>query len=388
MALSGTKTRTILLGRWSQLAKPPGQVEISKLEAGMDFREPRYRREVFHRFYEFHLRYKSHPGCVYFLLPFLRDNYGWDKETELWAAFINGNTQNPVTTWLILQQFPELQTTDPFKVSKYINDNWAKLEWDSDRKHQKKTFGTAVERYQSRIFRTPQQEYFSVFCSSDGEWPEVDNFNRMWDLVTTEFYGMGRLSTWSYLEYLKIAGLPLDTNDLMLEDLDGSKSHRNGMCKVLGRDDLDWHKSNPRFSGHTPEVISWLCEEADLLLQEAKDRAVGEEWENDVNFLTLESALCTYKSWHRPNRRYPNVYSDMFFERIKKAEANWPSIDFSIFWEARKKALPKKLRLEDNPRDFGVHQIKQNLYKDTGAIPMMSIDDPVFACEYDQFLED
>jgi hypothetical protein len=25
----------------------------------------------------------------------------------------------------------------------------------------------------------------------------------------------------------------------------GSQSHRNGLAKVLGRDDLDWHDSNP-----------------------------------------------------------------------------------------------------------------------------------------------
>jgi len=43
--------------------------EISDLKIGMDFRELKYRREVFLRFYEFHLKYKSHPGGVYFAMP-------------------------------------------------------------------------------------------------------------------------------------------------------------------------------------------------------------------------------------------------------------------------------------------------------------------------------
>src|SRR5208337_1209246 len=41
------------------------------LQYGMDFRKPEYRREVFHRFYEFHLKYATHPGCIYFVFPFL-----------------------------------------------------------------------------------------------------------------------------------------------------------------------------------------------------------------------------------------------------------------------------------------------------------------------------
>ena len=73
----------------------------TKLEKGMDFRLPEYRREVFLRFYEFHLKYRSHPGGVYYLMPFLSDKEGWNLEERLWFAYINGNTQNPVTSYLI-----------------------------------------------------------------------------------------------------------------------------------------------------------------------------------------------------------------------------------------------------------------------------------------------
>ena len=54
----------ITLGRRCAL---DGEAEVSALRAGLDFRLPRYRREVFLRFYEFHLRHRAHPGCVYYL---------------------------------------------------------------------------------------------------------------------------------------------------------------------------------------------------------------------------------------------------------------------------------------------------------------------------------
>jgi hypothetical protein len=96
----------------------------------------------------------------------------------------------------------------------------------------------------------------------------------------------------------------------------------------------------------------------------------------------LESAFCTYKSWHRPNRRYPGVYVDMFHDRIKKAEEAWPEEDFGLFWEARQVWLPDYLRLEDNPGDAGVKPEKQNHYRLTGQVIAMDHDWPCFANSY------
>ena len=174
----------------------------------------------------------------------------------------------------------------------------------------------------------------------------------------------GRLSTFSYLEYLRIQKVNLDCDDLFLEDINGSRSHRNGLCKVLGRDDLDWWKQDLKYQ---PETIEWLKQEAAVLLEEAKARIDHE----DVCYFTLESTFCCYKSWHRPNRRYPNVYMDMFYNRIKYAEEEWGN-EFDIFWEMRQDCLPKHLRLEDNPNDPGLVSDKQNHYLTTGQVIMMN----------------
>jgi hypothetical protein len=107
------------------------------------------------------------------------------------------------------------------------------------------------------------------------------------------------------------------------------------------------------------------------------------DYVRDVNFLTLESTLCCYKSWHRPNRRYPNVYNDMFHDRIKKAEKAWGR-QLRIFWDIRRAALPQHLRLEDNLWDVGVKPEKQNHYRLTGQVIMMGHDEPCFANDYDR----
>jgi hypothetical protein len=96
----------------------------------------------------------------------------------------------------------------------------------------------------------------------------------------------------------------------------------------------------------------------------------------------MESALCTYKSWHRVNRRYPNVYNDMFYDRLRKTQSAWPEEDLSPFWEARRRFLPDYLRLEDMTHDPGCVPVKQNHYRLTGQVIMMDRDYPEFRNDF------
>jgi len=372
-----------LIGRWSELNNQP---EVKDLVAGLDFREPKYRREVFLRFYEFHLKNRSHPGAVYFAFPWLAKHYSMSMEDKLWVAFINGCSQNIVTTSMIFERYPSLSKIDFDDLEDWWNKNHQKFKagsgWDSDRKYFKigKTgFPNCVRSYKAQVDKFGSQE--NLFSSLTDTGDKYKNFEKTWDFVRTNFMSFGRLSTFSYLEYLRIQKVNLDCNSLFLDDINGSKSHRNGLCKVLGRDDLDWWdvkgSTNPNFPGYEKETISWLTREGDQLLDEARQRIDHE----DVTHFTLESTLCCYKSWHRPNRRYPNVYMDMFYNRIKYAESEWGD-KFNHFWDMRKECLPENLRLEDNPGDGGLCPDKQNHYLKTGQVIMMNKDWDCFKNDY------
>jgi Alpha-glutamyl/putrescinyl thymine pyrophosphorylase clade 2 len=347
----------------------------TELHPGLDFRKPQYRREVFLRFYEFHLRYRAHPGGVYYLMPALREMCGWTAEEALWYAFINGNTQNPVTSLLIHRRFPHPNALTGLGV--WFNDNYARLPFDTDRRHHKPAFLRAVEGYTSAVWGWTQAHYW--------EKQAEDGFRGVW-AAATSIPSFGRLSSFSYAEYLRIMGVPFDCDNLFLEDVSGSRSHRNGLCKVLGRDDLDWHASNPGFDGNYTGLFDWLGEEAAILLAEARARVTGGA-AADVSYFTLESALCTYKSWHRPNRRYANVYNDMLYDRIRHVQELWPDEDLSPFWAARAAALPQHLRLEDMPCDPGCVPRKQNHYRLTGQVIMMHRDWPEFRNDLNRAIE-
>ena len=330
-----------------------------------DRRLPEWRVETFLDFYAFHLRHRAHPGGVYYLIPELRKRGGWDEEELLWYCVLNGNTQNPVTSWLLHQQGPRPRYLP--RLLSFWRENRSRLQWDTDRRYHRTQLDRALEGYlalvQADSIRTGGSGLQNPFWDARrGSWQAT------W-AAASAIPTFGRLSAWSYAEYLYIAGYGADAEYLMVGE-PGSQSHRNGLRLLDGR---DW-QTTPYIKDRgrvRPEEAEHLEDIGQFLLDFASALSPAEDRLEHPSRLTLESALCTYKSWHKPNRRYPNVYNDMMYERIRLAEAQWPEVDFSIFWEIRKEVLPEALRLEDNPSDPGLHPLKQNHYRETGEPVVM-----------------
>jgi Alpha-glutamyl/putrescinyl thymine pyrophosphorylase clade 2 len=337
---------------------------MPELKAGTDFRRVEHRREVFLRFLEWSHRYRSFPGGVHYVLPHMARELELDLEQRYWLAWLNANTQNPVTSLLLLQAAPRLE--DWPRAVEFWRANYRSLDWDTDRRYHKARFEDAVRGYAGAVACgcfTPQHKYFRVGFEWGAWW------DRAFALPT-----MGRLSTWSYLEYLRIllgASAVPDADTLMLEDIQGSRSHRNGLALVMGAE--EWIVDKQLGQGATDEIyknpvrMELLGQWAHQLHTEAQARVPG------ADRLSLESALCTYKGWHKPNRRYPGVYNDMLYNRLVGAENRWGR-RFGIIWDARRVALPERLRLEDQPYDPGLSPVKQNWYLQTGEVINMTED--------------
>lgn len=332
----------------TQLAGPP-HARYKPMPDVTDWSPKELRREAFQRFYSFHLKYKTHPGLVYMFLPAIAEHYDMDEDQKAWLVWLNGNTQNPATTMLLLDAAPRVE--DWRKAVDFWNENFKALEWDTDRRHQKSKFGEATEKWVEEFVGVHPADMWLQNC---GTWDDT------WKWAKSQPF-MGRLSAWSMTEYAKILlpDIP-DADNFLIHDVQGSQSHRNSTALIAGYDAVYWDKDVPKMLGLEDE----LSEFAESLFTEAKYRNQGVE---DVTRLTMESALCTYKSWHKPNRRYPNVYSDMAYNRILRAEKHFGK-RFSLLWETRAQNLPQELLLETQPKDVGLKPLKQNWYLETGEI--------------------
>lgn len=305
---------------------------------------------------------------VYSMLPAIADHFDLDADGRAWLAWLNGNTQNVVTSMLLLEAAPEpwawKQAVD------FFNEHFKALEFDTDRRHQKAKFAVATEQWVARLMDEAETPA-TVWDFEDGK--------TAFQYAMSQPY-MGRISAWSYMEFVRVLlgpNIVPDVDSWYLAE-SSSRSHRNALCLLSGYDDAwGWDREQSEIP-FMLDLLPSLHDLAEDLLQEADGRnaqIVGMDPESGPEFdhhplvarLTLESALCTYKSWHKPDRRYPNVYADMMYQRIKKAEARMGrSLD--LLWEIRQHTLPVALRLEDNPGDPGLSAVKQNWYRETGEI--------------------
>ena len=310
----------------------------------MDCRLPENRKPYFDKLYDMNLRHGVLPGLVYLYMPELAKQYNWDDETKLWFAFLNGNTQNPITSMQILEQLPECPKADDELTSftDWFNDCWKHLQFDTDRKYQKKDLIPSIKCYAKLVAEHgTQAEMLSP----------TKSYTELWDLVFNKYYTFGRLSSFSYLEYVYLNGFGTDCDDLLFQDKSGSKSHRNGMLFLLCRDDIVWDKRLPNgFDGsYTKDDYDMVKNEASKYLQEFSAN------NPDLNYIgnfTMESCMCTFKN-HFFGHRYPGVYADMAWERIVRADNYGLQHITKIFKDMRMRLLPEWLRMEAESGLFG-----------------------------------
>ena len=72
-----------------------------------DWRAPELRRELFQRSYTHSLEHLNFPGMVYSMLPAIAEAFDLDDDGRAWLAWLNGNTQNVVTSMELLEAAPQ-----------------------------------------------------------------------------------------------------------------------------------------------------------------------------------------------------------------------------------------------------------------------------------------
>jgi len=153
---------------------------------------------------------------------------------------------------------------------------------------------------------------------------------------------------------------------LLFSDKSGSKSNRNGMLFLMGKDELVWDKRLPNGQGGAYPKFNLMCgflaAEADKFVDNFK--AAHPDVPNAGRF-TMESNLCTFKN-HFFGRRYPGVYADMAQERIEWADLRGQNAYTDVFKDMRSQLLPEWLRVECESSPMTVKE-KAAVFPETGS---------------------
>jgi len=252
-----------------------------------------------------------------------------NKEQKLWIAWLYGTTYYLPTTWIIWNEFPDMELVGVDRLTKWNNENYKRLRYQTDTKWNKGHLPAQFVSYKNWVDNRSQRETFAPFVDSSPQ----ENFDRLWLEVKSKFHKFGRYSTWFYLQTLKqCCDMPIEPSNLMLNDHDGSRSHRNGLCMAVGED--DWYDQKL-----TSKQLEYLDEQANYILQQ-----VREEFPN-TDYFDMETCLCSFKKLFRTKHgRYLGYYIDRQAEEIAQCEKDgWFGIDWQPLWDSRVETLQKKL---------------------------------------------
>lgn len=346
-----------------------------------DYRLKENRREGFKKYFYGILKTEEYDP-FYYTANYLYERFDLNKEQMFWFSWLYGFIYNGATAWVVFNEFPDFENVDVDRLKEWEIKNYKRMQFETDTRHKKCKIHEAFVCYKKAVGNKTQEEFFNTLCCYDD--PKV-NFRILWDYIRENFYLFGRYSTFFYTETLKRCnGLNIECDSLFLEDIPGSKSHRNGLCYVLGKDEWDLSKKNTDFK-YESWMIEYLKEEGDKIIKEMK--VEFPDVINLIDYFSMETALCAYKGFFR-KRRYFGFYLDRDCSQIKFAESKcWNGIDWNVFWQCRKECLREELLCE-NKNYFEPKLNLQELFLQQGIITNLHLffdDDEYKETQFDLF---
>lgn len=294
----------------------------------VDYRLKENRRESFIKWYAWSLQYKDCDPAVW-MTNYLNERFEHNAEQKLWLAWLYGNTYYLPTAWVIINEFPDFELATYDRMDAWNTENYKRLRYQTDTKWSKGHLPNMFKSYSEFVGTQDQRTALTAPLGDN----EGQNFDTLYGIVKDKFYKFGRYSAWFYIQHLySTCDVPAVPNSLLFNDYSGSRSHRNGFCFALGKD--DWYDKKL-----TQAEYVWLEGAAQEVLQEMRIRFPS--LTSDINPYTMETALCAYKKLYRVrDGRYLGYYNDRVSQEIQRvSEDGWHGIEWDVLWQARQETL-------------------------------------------------
>lgn len=305
-------------------------------EQSVDYRLPENRREAFIRWCVWSIVFEDCDPAL-FMANYLFKRFEHNIEQILWICWIYGTTYNIATAWVIWNEFPDFELVDQARLEDWNSKNYMRLRYQTDTKYNKGFLPQQFASYRAWVHADgskTQRERFARLLAGESEF---SGFRKLFKEFQDNLYKFGRYTSWFYLQALKqCAGLKIDAPDLILGDIHGSKSHRNGLLYALGKDE-DVSKY-PRSLSELE--LTYLNEEARSMLHAIK-LELPKDLRDKMDYFAMETMLCSFKKLFRRSRgRYLGYYLDRQAEEISQCERDgWNGICWRPLWQAREETL-------------------------------------------------
>jgi hypothetical protein len=278
------------------------------------------------------------------------DRMELNEEQIIWFCFLNSITYQFPTSYLLINEYPDLENVDIDRLSKWWKDAQSRCPFQTDKIKQRKYLPDSVESYQALV-NGSQKGYFDNILNKSPQ----ENFRLLWEEVYIPIKHFGRFSVWNFAQMLKqVAGYDIEPDTLFLGE-SNAESHTHGLCYAFGKD--EWAKKvrykdengkrKKKVHKFSKEDKEFLELEASELMETLKERG------STVDAFNIETVACAFKKIFRENdSRYVGYYLDRQAEDIIKLEKeNWNGVDWSLLWDARWELLNHNLLNEHIRKD-------------------------------------
>ncbi len=317
----------------------------------IDYRKLENRREAFINWFGWSVEIEDCDSALY-MTNYFFDRFEYNREQKLWLCWLYGTTYHWPTAYVIWNEFPDMELVGVERLKDWNDRNYKRLRYQTDTKWNKGHLPAQYVSYKEWVGEQTQEEKFASLLGNDAK----QNFQILWDEVKNNWFKFGRYSAWFYLQTIKqCCKLNIEPTNLMFADYSGSRSHRNGFCYAMGKD--DWYDKVL-----SKEETLFLEKEGAKVLQETKNKFPHVA--HKVDFFGMETALCSFKKLFRvKDGRYLGYYLDRQAEEIKRVEMDdWKGIEWLPLWQARKETLLEQYN------NFSIDKEKMKFFLESGRI--------------------
>ena len=263
-----------------------------------------------------------------YTINYFFDRFEFNVEQKLWLCWLYGTTYHFPTAYIIWNEFPDMELVDSQRLKEWNDANYKRLRYQTDTKWNKGHLPEMFESYKKWLGGMSQRNKIQSLLGKN----PLDNFDIMWKEAKS-WFKFGRYTAWFYLQTIKhCAGVNIDASSLMLSDHNGSRSHRNGLCYAIDKDNL----IDVRLDD---EQLTDFITAGEYILQTTKKRYPL--LASKLDYFSMETALCSFKKLFRvKDGRYYGYYHDRQAEEIKKAEKDgWIGINWQPLWDCRNESI-------------------------------------------------
>lgn len=249
------------------------------------------------------------------------DELGLDNDQKMMYALLFGQSYRNHWAMIVMQQFPDILTTDIKHIKEWHDKNWHRAYYAKDAKWGLRKFTDFVESVQKYAKGTSLYQKISDVSSVGST---KDNFYSLNNTIR-DFYSIGRMTGWLAQQTIyEMFRFDVDFWDLQLYD--DTWSQYDSLCYLYDKEELSTKRLDKNPSKENVKLMEGYFHD---LMEYCNDSIIH------LDVYNIESCLCEFRKTCGASGRKPKEFTfwttNELVHEYTKLKHKWEEIDWSPY---------------------------------------------------------